>query len=151
MAEDLLASLGMYGGAFVGALIAGLLPLFPIEVVLLGLALLHPTIADAAVVALLAAIGHQIAKTITYYAGVGALERGKVKEKIDRIRHKIEGWSKAPKLIVFASGLLGFPPLYLIGFIAHPMLGVRILPFTLIVFSTRIVRFFVIAAAPLVL
>jgi membrane protein YqaA with SNARE-associated domain len=74
-----------------------------------------------------------------------------MKERVDRIRHKIEKWAKAPKLILFASGLLGFPPLYLIGFIAHPMLGITIVPFTVIVFCTRIVRFFVIAAAPLVL
>jgi hypothetical protein len=64
--HTLLANLGMYGGAFAIALIAGLFPLVSIEFFLVGLsALLHPSIAELLLCAALGAAGHQIAKTIT--------------------------------------------------------------------------------------
>lgn len=150
MAEDLLAALGLYGASMVVAFIAGLFPPFSIEVFLVGLsALVQPTWEDIIVCSLLAAIGHQVAKTITYYAGVGALEHGKLKEKTEKLRHKIEKWKNAPKLILFLAGALGIPPLFVIGFIARPLLGVGIVPFTLIIFTTRIGRFIVLGGAPL--
>ncbi len=150
MAEDLLASLGMYGASAVVAFIAGLFPLFSIELFLIGLsALVQPTFAEVVLCSLLAAIGHQVAKTITYYAGAGALEHGKLKARVEKLRHKIEKWKSAPKLILVLSGALGIPPLWVIGFIAHPLLGIRIVPFTLIIFVTRVGRFIVLAGAPL--
>ena len=150
MAEDLLATFGMYGASMVVAFIAGLFPPFSIEVFLVGLsAIVQPTWGDIIVCSVLAAIGHQVAKTITYYAGVGALEHGKLKAKTEQLRHKIEKWKNAPKLILFLSGALGVPPLFLIGFIAHPLMSVGIVPFTLIIFTTRVARFIVLAATPM--
>jgi membrane protein YqaA with SNARE-associated domain len=150
VAEDLLASLGMYGASAVVAFIAGLFPLFSIELFLMGLAaIVQPTFAEVVLCSLLAAGGHQIAKTITYYAGAGALEHGKLKERVEKLRHKIEKWKNAPKLILLLAGALGIPPLWVIGFIARPLLGVGIVPFTLIIFATRVGRFIVLAGAPL--
>jgi membrane protein YqaA with SNARE-associated domain len=148
--EQLLSSLGVYGGSFVVALIAGLFPLFSIEVFLVGLsAVTDPTAPVLISCCALAAVGHQIAKTITYYAGVGALERGKLKEKLDKVRPKIEKWNKAPKLVMFLAGAVGIPPLYILGFIARPLMGMGIVPFTLIVLVTRFGRFIVLGAIPL--
>jgi membrane protein YqaA with SNARE-associated domain len=150
VAEDLLASLGMYGASLVVAFIAGLFPLFSIELFLMGLsAIVQPTFAEVVLCSVLAAVGHQVAKTITYYAGAGALEHGKIKPRIEKVRHKIEKWKNAPKLILLFSGAIGVPPLWVIGFIARPLLGIGIVPFTLIIFATRIGRFIVLAGAPL--
>jgi membrane protein YqaA with SNARE-associated domain len=150
VAEDLLASLGMYGASLVVAFIAGLFPLFSIELFLMGLsAIVQPTLAEVVLCSVLAAVGHQVAKTITYYAGAGALEHGKIKVRVDKLRHKIEKWKNAPKLILLLSGAIGIPPLWIIGFIARPLLGIGIVPFTLIIFATRIGRFIVLAGAPL--
>lgn len=150
MKDALLASFGMYGGAFIVALIAGLFPILSIEVFLFGLtALVHPSISDILLCSLLAAIGHQIAKTLTYVGGVAALERGSIKAKLDKHRPKIERWNKAPHVMLALAGAFGIPPLIVLGFIAHPLMGIRLVPFTAIVFVTRLARFVVVATAPL--
>ena len=61
-------------------------PLFSIELFLIGLsAVVGPSFEMMTLCcAVAAAIGHQIAKTISYYAGVGALEHGKIKAKLDK-------------------------------------------------------------------
>jgi membrane protein YqaA with SNARE-associated domain len=150
MTETLLSALGIYGASILVAFIAGLFPPFSIELFLIGLsALISPTFGEVVVCSILAAVGHQGAKTITYYAGVGALEHGKLKAKVDKIRPKIDKWNKAPKFVLFLAGAFGLPPLWIVGFIAHPLMGIGIVPFTLIVFATRVCRFIVLAGAPL--
>lgn len=148
--QDLLASYGMYGGSMIVAFIAGLFPLFSIEVFLvLVTSVVKPSIDELTVCCLLAALTHQVAKTATYYAGVGALEHGKLKARIDQYREKIDRWNKAPYLILAAGGAFGFPPLWVLGFIARPLMRIGILPFTVVVFVTRFGRFFVLAVIPL--
>lgn len=152
MTDDLLASLGMYGGSAVVAFIAGLFPLLSIEVFLVGVTvMIVPGWPQLLLCCLLAATTHQIAKTITYYAGAGALERGRIKAKVDKARPRIEKWNKAPRFMLLLSGAIGFPPLYILGFIARPLMGVGIVAYTLIIFSTRFGRFVVLAGLPLVL
>ncbi len=152
MTESLLETLGVYGGSFVVAFIAGLFPLASIEVFLVGLtALTAPTFGVLTLCCAFAAIGHQIAKTITYYAGVGALERGKLKAKLDAVRPRLEKWNRAPHLMTFLAGAIGLPPLYILGFIARPLMGVGIVWFTILVLVTRFARFVVLAAIPLLL
>ncbi len=150
LTEQLLHSIGVYGASAIVAFIAGLFPIVSIEVFLVGLsAFTDPTAPTLITCCLLAALGHQVAKTITYYAGVGALERGKMKAKLDAVRPKIEKWNKAPRLMMFLGGAFGIPPLYVLGFIARPLMGVGIVPFTVIVLVTRFARFVVLGAIPL--
>ncbi|HEU4611945.1 MAG TPA: hypothetical protein VFS15_07700 [Kofleriaceae bacterium] len=147
---SLLASLGIYGGSFVVAFIAGLFPVISIEVFLVVMsAKVAPGIGALTVCCVLATVGHQIAKTMTYYAGVGALERGRLKAKLDKVRPRIERWNKAPHLILALAGATGIPPLYVLGFIAEPLMRIRIVPFTAIVLVTRFGRFVVLAVIPL--
>jgi membrane protein YqaA with SNARE-associated domain len=149
-AQSLLESFGIYGGSLIVAFIAGLFPLFSIEVFLIGLSVaVTPSFETLALCCLLAACSHQVAKTITYYAGVGALEHGKLKEKIDRNRERIARWNKAPHVILTLGGALGIPPLWILGIVARPLMGIKILPFTAIIFVTRFGRFLVLAAIPL--
>lgn len=150
MTESLLQTFGIYGGSFAVAFIAGLFPLFSIEAFLIIVsAAVGPSFPTVMLCCLLAAAGHQIAKTITYYAGVGALERGKLKEKVDKIRPRIDRWNKAPHLILALAGATGIPPLYVLGFIAKPLMRIELLAFTAIVFVTRFGRFVVLSAIPL--
>jgi membrane protein YqaA with SNARE-associated domain len=150
MTESLVESFGVYGGSLVVAFIAGLFPFFSIEVFLVGIsAMLDLTLPQVLSCCLLAASSHQVSKTLTYVAGVGALERGKIKAKLDQIRPKIERWNRAPHLILFVSSAIGLPPLFILGFIAHPLMGIRFIPFTAIVFVARFGRFAVLAAIPL--
>jgi membrane protein YqaA with SNARE-associated domain len=148
--ERLLVDYGMYGGSMLVAFVAGLFPLFSIEVFLIAVtSMAMPSIGQMSLCCLLAASSHQIAKTITYYAGVGALERGKLKQKIEQNRERIARWNKAPHLILALASTFGIPPLYIIGFIARPLMQIRFVPFTVIVFVTRFGRFMVLSAIPL--
>ncbi|HUS32471.1 MAG TPA: hypothetical protein VMZ53_28415 [Kofleriaceae bacterium] len=151
MTEDLLARFGIYGGSIAVAFIAGMFPLVSIELFLITLsAALHLSLVQILTCCGIAAVSHQIAKTITYYAGVGALEHGKIGKKIENARPRIEKWNKAPKLVLTLGAVFGIPPLYLLGFIAEPLMRIRFLTFTLIVFFGRLVRFIFLAAIPLV-
>jgi len=148
--HSLLASLGIYGASFVIALVAGLFPIASVEVFLVGLsALKHPSLSELAICCVLATVGHQIAKTITYFAGEGALEHGKLKPRVDALRHKIEKWDRYPHAILFLAATVGLPPMYVLGFIAHPLMEIRFIPFTLITLVGRIGRYLVLAVIPL--
>ena len=148
--EALLDTFGIYGASFAVAFIAGLFPLFSIEVFLIGLsAMVGPTFDVLTLCCLVAAIGHQLSKTMTYFAGVGALDRGRLKQKLDKVRPRLERWNKAPHLMLALAGALGIPPLWVLGFIAKPLMQIRFASFTAIVFVTRFARFVVLAVIPL--
>ena len=140
----------MYGASLAISLIAGVFPIASLEVFLVGLsALKHPSIGELAICCLLGAVGHQVAKTITYFAGEGALENKKLKPRVDAIRHKIEKWDKYPHGILFLAATVGLPPMYLIGFIAHPLMNIRFVPFTILTFVGRVGRYMFLAVIPL--
>ena len=150
MADSLLATFGIYGGAFAISFLGGLFPIVSVEVFIVGLlALGHVTLGEAAALALLGAAGHQVAKTITYFAATGALERGKLAAKVERLRTRIERWNKQPVLVLLASATVGIPPIYVIGFIAHPLMRIRFWTFTAVCLAGRFARLIVIGAAPL--
>lgn len=147
----MLSTFGLFGGAFVIGFVAGMFPIVSIELFLVGIGTWgHPTTSDIAIIVVLAAIGHQIAKTICYYAGYGALEKAsdKLRARVDKVRHKIDRWNKRPKLIMFLASSVGLPPLYILAFIAKPLMNMKIVPFTVIVFTSRIARYAVLLIVP---
>ncbi len=151
MTETLLSTFGLYGGAMVLAFVAGLFPLLSIELFLVGISTwATPPPAGMALLILLSATGHQIAKTVTFYAGIGALENQPLAARVDKLRTKIERWNRRPKAIMFLSATVGLPPLWLLGFIAHPLMKMRIWTFTLITFLGRIGRYTFMMIVPLV-
>ena len=146
--HDLLATFGMYGGAVIIAFLAGLFPLMSIEVFLIGLVTLgHITVPQLAVLVVLGAIGHQIAKTMCYFAL--DVPRGRVQERIEKVRHRIERWNKQPWLVLFFASTVGIPPMFVIAFIAKRLMNIRFWPFTLICFVGRVGRYAVMAGVPL--
>jgi membrane protein YqaA with SNARE-associated domain len=150
--EDLLAKFGVYGGTIAVAFIAGMFPIVSIEVFLVGVSVATlPSFPNLLLICTLAALSHQVAKTICYYAGEAALEHGKIGKKIEAARPRIEKWNKAPYLVMTLGATIGLPPLYLLGFIAEPIMRMRFIPFTLIVFFGRVARFIFLAGIPLVL
>jgi len=142
--ESLLQMFGLFGGAAVIGFVAGMFPIVSIELFLIGVSTwAAPSPAAIALLVVLAAIGHQIAKSICYFAGEGmlALPKGKMKARIDRLQVRIDRWNKRPKLIMFFACTVGFPPLYLMTFIARPLMKMRFWQFTAICFFSRIGRF----------
>jgi membrane protein YqaA with SNARE-associated domain len=148
--QGLLESYGIFGGSMIVAFIAGLFPFFSIEVfLLLAVSFAQPSFEELTICCLLAATTHQISKTITYYAGVGAMERGRLKKKLDAVRPRIDRWNKAPRLMLGLAGAFGIPPLWVLGFIAKPLMRIDFVSFTVIIFVTRFGRFVVLAVIPL--
>jgi membrane protein YqaA with SNARE-associated domain len=146
--NDLLAMLGIYGGSFVVALIAGLVPLVNTEVFLIGLvrfAIDRPEQLPGVVVA--SAVGQMVAKVGLYYAGQGLLELpgGRYRAKIELVRRKIEQWKTRPYLIYAISSVAGVPPLYLTVLAAGAM-KIRFSAFLAIGLAGRLIRFSVIVA-----
>ena len=45
-----------------------------------------------------------------------------MKARIERAQVRIDRWNKRPKLIMFFACTVGFPPLYLMAFIAGPLM-----------------------------
>ena len=148
MVDSLLASLGLYGATFAVAFIAGLFPFISIEVFLIGATALGAEPRVLPVLIAIAAVGHQIAKTITYYAGAGLfqLPRGRMRERIDAAKARIDRWNRRPRLILFVAAVTGLPPLWLLGYIAQPLMKMDIATFTAISFVGRVLRYCVLVA-----
>jgi membrane protein YqaA with SNARE-associated domain len=150
MSAHLLELLGVYGACVVIAFVAGMFPLISIEAFLVGYIALRPvTWPELVLLVLLAALGHQISKTVCYFAGAGALEHGKVKPVLDRWRPRIERWNRHPGWMFFFAASVGLPPMWLIGFIARPIMHLRFVPFTLGCFWLRAGRYAVLAIIPM--
>jgi len=143
------ATLGLYGATLVTAFLAGMFPVLSIELFLVGAAAWGVAADTLAVLIGIAAVGHQVAKTITYYAGAGVLElpRGKLRERIADAKQRIERWNRRPKLVLLAGAALGLPPLYLLGFIARPVMKMHVATFTGISMVGRIARYTTLVAA----
>lgn len=151
MTETLLSTFGLYGGALVIAFIAGLFPLVSIELFLVGvMTWAMPGPGGFVLLVVLAAIGHQVAKTLTFFAGAGALENKRVKPQIEKVRAKIEKWNKHPKVVMGLAGTVGLPPLWVLGFIARPLMKMTFWTFTLIVFFGRVGRYAFLMLIPVV-
>ena len=142
MVDSLLATLGLYGATFAIGFIAGMFPIVSIELFLVGATAygVEPRMLPALIA--LGSLGHQIAKSVTYYMGAGVFElpRGKVRTKIDALKARIEPWNKRPKLILLISALTGIPPLYLVGFVAQPLMKLSHTAFTAVSLTGRVVR-----------
>jgi membrane protein YqaA with SNARE-associated domain len=149
--ESLLAMFGLYGGACLVGFCAGMFPIISIELFLIGIATwAMPSPLGLATIVVLAAVGHQIAKTIFYVAGIGALEKssGKLKARVDAARAKIDRWNRRPKVFMFFAATIGLPPLYVLAFVARPLLNMELIPFTVITLGGRIGRYAVLMLVP---
>jgi len=146
--DSLLTSVGLYGATFAVAFIAGMFPLISIEVFLIGATALGAEPRVLPVLIAIAAVVHQIAKTITYYAGAGVFElpRGRMRERIEAAKARVDRWNRRPRLILFVAAATGLPPLWALGFIAQPLMKLDIVAFTAISFIGRVLRYATLVA-----
>jgi membrane protein YqaA with SNARE-associated domain len=146
--DHLVAAFGLYGAALAIAFLAGMFPLLSIELFLVGAAAWGVAVDQLVVLIAIAAVGHQVAKTVTYYAGAGALElpRGKLRDQIAAAKQRIDRWNRRPRLIMLAGAALGLPPLYLLGFVARPVLNMQLATFTGITLAGRLARYTTLVA-----
>lgn len=150
MLEQLVTSLGLYGGTLVVCFIAGLIPLVNAEIFLAGLsmwAVKSPGQLPAIVA--MAAVGQMSAKVILYYAGLGMFElpTGKWRTRIERARGRLDKWREKPYFIYALSASVGLPPFYLVS-LAAGALRINFTLFCIIGFIGRVLRFAVVVAIP---
>jgi membrane protein YqaA with SNARE-associated domain len=151
--DSLRATLGLYGATLVIAFIAGMFPIVSIEVFLMGATALGVELRIVAVLIGIAVVGHQIAKTVTYYAGAGVFElpRGKLRARIEAAKARIERWNRRPRLVMFLAATFGLPPLVLLGYIARPLMKMQITTFTALSVTGRVLRYTTLVAVAAVL
>lgn len=139
---DVLAALGIYAGTFAVAAISSVLPFVAIDVFLVGLVLYAPPAALPLVV-VLAAAGQVVGKLPIYAASrvVGA-RLGRLRRWIERW---IERWRRTPRLLLFASAVLGLPPFSIIS-TAAGILEIDARTFVVLVFTGRMLRFCAVVA-----
>jgi membrane protein YqaA with SNARE-associated domain len=129
---------------------SALLPILNAEIFVAGVAQKYPIV----LVALIAAAGQMVGKTLWYYAGAHAerlpyihnkMQRPKFAESLEKWREQTEGRVGYTGLILFASASAGFPPYAVIAALA----GVLRVNFTLFLatgFVGRFLRFWFFAA-----
>lgn len=146
--DHLVATLGLYGATLAIAFLAGMFPLLSIELFLVAAAAWGVAVDTLAVLIAIALVGHQVAKTVTYYAGAGALElpRGRLRDRIAATKQRIGRWNRRPRLVLLAAAALGLPPLYLLGFVARPVLNLQLATFTGITMAGRLARYTTLVA-----
>ncbi len=141
--EHLLATLGIYGGAFAVAALSSVFPLASIEVFLVGLAITRPpTVASALVIIACAALGQVVGKLPIYAASrrVTSLTRS-------RVAQRMLGWftGRHTYPVLLASTVFGLPPFSLMA-TAAGLLEIPLRRFCLIVGLGRAVRFALLIA-----
>jgi len=150
VSNHVLELFGVYGACLVISFVAGMFPLVSIEAFLIGYGALRPvTWPEYAAMVLLSALGHQIAKTVCYFAGVTGLEHRRVQPIVTKWRPRIERWNRYPGIVFMLAATVGIPPMWLIGFIARPLMHLRFVPFTILCFLGRAGRYAVLAGIPL--
>jgi membrane protein YqaA with SNARE-associated domain len=150
MTEQLLGTLGLYGGTLVVCFVSGLVPLINTELFLVGLGVVAITSPGQIVpIAVLAAIGQVSAHLVLYFAGLGVvgLPRGKTRDKIERARARVAKWQRRPHFVLALAATIGIPPLMLVSVVAGAM-KISVRAYCLISLVGRTVRFAAILAIP---
>jgi len=150
MTDQVMATLGLYGGTLIVCFISGLVPVVNAELFLVGVsAWVVESPAQLPFVALAAAVGQMTAKVLLYYMGMGLFElpRGRWKEKIERARARMERWKKRPYAVFAVSACVGLPPFLLVSIVAGA-LQISFRAFCAIGLAGRYTRFLVLVLLP---
>ncbi len=150
MTDQLLATLGLYGGTLVVCFISGLVPIVNAELFLVGIsAWVMTSPAQLPLLAIAAGVGQMTAKVILYFVGLGLFElpRGRWKASIERARMRLDRWRKRPYLVLAVSSCVGLPPFLLVS-IAAGALKIGIRTFCAIGVIGRTLRFALILTLP---
>jgi membrane protein YqaA with SNARE-associated domain len=150
MTDELLATLGLYGGTLVVCFISGLVPIVNAELFLVGISAWAVTSpAQLPLVAVAAGVGQMSAKIILYFMGLGLFElpRGRWKAAVERARLRMDRWRRRPHVVLALSATVSLPPFLLVS-IAAGALRIGFRTFCAIGLIGRTLRFGVILTIP---
>lgn len=128
--------------------VSAIIPLINAELYVLALAAALPRGLFLPIVTA-AAAGQILGKMVMYLAGRGLylLPAGWLRRKLDVIERTAAGYRTAEDLTLFASAVVGIPPLYVMS-VACGMLHYRLVRFAAIAFGGRLIHFAVVFAFP---
>jgi membrane protein YqaA with SNARE-associated domain len=147
-APDIVAALGVYGGALATGAISSFVPLVSIEVFLVALTIAHgASLPSATAIVLLAATGQLVGKLPLYAASRGvASVHGPHRARLERLQRRLARLRSAPHLALATSAVLGLPPFSIMATAAGAF-AIRLRWFCAIVFTGRAARFALVIAA----
>lgn len=131
---------------FAVALVGGLVPLLNVELYLAGVAIAAPG-ASVVPLALAAGLGQILAKVVLYGAGLGVLRLSTRRGGLERVAARLHGGGPGARAVVFASALVGVPPLYAVA-VAAGTLRLGLPAFVALGFLGRLLRFAAILLLP---
>ena len=132
-----------------GVCVAGsIIPLVNTEIYLISVSALSPR-AFLGPLVVAATVGQMAGKVAMFYAGRGILRigTGRVRERVERMRVRLEARPVFARTILFSSATLGLPPLYVMS-IACGTIGMSLATFIVIGSAGRLIHFAVVAALP---
>ena len=100
--------------------------------------------------AALMTIGQMAATALKYGAGRGLIKlpMGKMEAKLAKAQARLDKWKDKPIAIIFLSSLVGFPPFYIVSFLAG-MFKMSFRAIMLVGTVGRFLRFATVALIPL--
>ncbi len=146
--NDITAWFGIYAGTFIFCFLSGFIPIFNAEAWLVAVSAVSP-LHVAIPLIVLSSLGQMSAKILVFLAGRGGrkLPLGKYEGKIEQAREKFERWKGKNDLLIFISAFTGFPPFYIISFLAG-VLEFHLLRFAVAGLAGRLLRFGVVVYSP---
>lgn len=146
--EELILKVGIYPASFILSFVSGLVPFVNAELLLLAIS---STTAGASLapIALFCAFGQMLAKAILFYAGRGVfkIRPGKSRNAIEAVRQKFAQRQNKPVLLILINATVGFPPFYVVSFVAGSI-NMNFLTFFAAGLVGRTIRFVAIAFFP---
>ncbi len=146
LAEEVIGRAGIYTATFVFASLSAVVPLVNAELFVLGIA---STVSKPLLIpiALVAAAGQMVGKTIIFQTGRGLFGRTGLKDKVEALGPIFARRPRLGDLLVFVSALTGLPPLYAVS-VAAGGLRLSLLRFVTAGFIGRSMRFGAVALIP---
>ena len=102
------------------------------------------------IIAVLMTTGQMLATALKYAAGRGLIKlpMGRMEAKLAKVQAKLDKWKDKPIAIFFLSSLTGFPPFYIVSFLAG-MFKMSFRAIMTVGTVGRFLRFAAFALAPL--
>ena len=147
MSDTLIRDLGIPLATFVICFLSTIIVVIHAELFLIAVSALSPPEALPAL-ALLAALGQILGKSLVYLGGRGILRlSARLQRAAERCKPKIERWKHGHAGLILASSFTGLPPFALVSVLAGA-LAIRFRTFLVFGFLGRLGRFAIVLAFP---
>ena len=146
--EEIIGKVGIYLASFLVSMAGGFIPIINVETFLVLVSSTSPKSVVLPVV-LLSTSAQMMVKSLMYFAGKGVLNLKfkKGKDKLEKIKKKLEKWKHSTNLFLFISASTGFPTFYVVSILAGS-LKIKFRAFFILGFLGIFLKFLVVSLVP---